>query len=222
MQHFFVSTDSTADLFADEIKTLGVGYLPLTLTIEKNGELTFLPDAFKNQQEYVDFFNMIRQAVPAKTSMNNQDVHYNYFLGLAKEGKKNVIHFTISYGMAPTMDVAYKAIDQVKQLYPDFNVTVVESHTTTVGQGILVRTACKMRDEGASYIDCVNYIQEYKHHIQHFVMVDDLQHLKRGGRISGAAAAIGTLAQLKIIITIDRDGKLVVIKKVMGGKEKSH
>jgi len=221
MVNFFVSTDSTADLTAKEVKSLGVGFLPLTLTIERNGQLEFLPDNFQTEQDYKDFFNLLRGGVSIKTSMNNLDVHLNYFTKLAEEGHRNVLHFTISYGLAPTMDVAHKAIEIVKEKYPDFSVRVVESHTTTVGQGILVREACKMRDEGASVEQTEAYVNELKMHIQHYVVVDDLFHLKRGGRISGAAAAIGTLAQLKVIISFDRDGKLQVTKKVMGGRKKA-
>ncbi|HPG92892.1 MAG TPA: DegV family protein [Clostridia bacterium] len=221
MVNFYISTDSTADLFAEEIKSLGVGFLPLTLTVEKNGQFEFLPDNFQSRQDYIDFFNMLRAGVSIKTSMNNLDVHYKYFTKLAEEGNKNILHFTISYGLAPTMDVAHKAIEMVKEKYPDFSVKVVESHTTTVGQGMLVKEACKMRDSGATIEQTEAYVNELKMHIQHYVVVDDLFHLKRGGRISGAAAAIGTLAQLKVIISFDRDGKLQVIKKVMGGRKKA-
>ena len=221
MRKFFVSTDSTADLYAEEVKSLGVGFLPLTLTIERNGKIELLPDAFKTKQEYADFFDLLRHAVPAKTSMNNVDVHYDYFMGLAKEGHKKVLHFTISYGLAPTMDGANKAAEMVKEKSPDFELTVVESHTTTIGQGFLVKEACRMRDEDSTLEQTRDYVNDLKVHIQHFIIVDDLNHLKRGGRVSGAAAAIGTLAQLKIVLNFDRDGKLQVIKKVMGGRKKA-
>lgn len=221
MKNFYVSTDSTADLYAEEIKQLDLFYLPLTLTIEQNGEFTYLKDEFASYQEYVDFFNLLRKGVSVKTAMNNQSIHYEYFLSLAKSGVKDVIHFTISYGLAPTQDVANKAIEEVKALYPDFNCKVIESHTTTVGQGLLVRQACKMRDEGATLAQAVDKACDLRTKIQHYVVVDDLYHLKRGGRISGAAALIGTAAQLKVVITVTKEGKLQVIKKVMGGMKKA-
>lgn len=221
MSDFFVSTDSTADLYADEVKNLGVGFLPLTLTIERNGKIELMTDSFQDKQEYTDFFNMLRKGVQAKTSMNNMEVHYNYFSSLAERGERKILHFTISYGLAPTMDGANKAAEMVREKYPGFDITVIESHTTTVGQGLLVKEACRMRDAGATLAETRDYVNDIKHRVQHYIIVDDLNHLKRGGRISGAAAAIGTLAQLKVIISFDRDGKLQVIKKVMGGRKKA-
>ena len=85
----------------------------------------------------------------------------------------------------------------VKEKYPDFNLVPIESHTTTVCQGMLVKMAVKLRDEGKTLQEAVDFVEDKKHKIQHFVVVDDLYHLKRGGRIGGTAAAIGTLIKLK-------------------------
>ena len=221
MSKFFLSTDSTADLFQEEINTLGCGFLPLTIAIERAGETRFLPDNFQTKQEYVDFFEMLKDKNNnVSTSKNNTEIHREYFESLAKAGHTDVLHFTISYGLANTLDNAEQAAEMVKKDYPNFNLKVVESCTTTVGQGMLVRIAAKLRDQGKTLDEAYNYVQEIKHRIQHFIMVDDLFHLKKGGRVSGAAAAIGTMLQIKVVITFDKEGKLKVLKKVPGGKLK--
>lgn len=221
MSKFFLSTDSTADLYQEEIKALGCGFLPLTIAIERAGETRFLPDNFQTKQEYVDFFEMLKDKNNnVSTSKNNTEIHREYFESLAKAGHTDVLHFTISYGLANTLDNAEQAAEMVKKDYPNFNLKVVESCTTTVGQGMLVRIAAKLRDQGKTLDEAYNYVQEIKHRIQHFIMVDDLFHLKKGGRVSGAAAAIGTMLQIKVVITFDKDGKLKVLKKVPGGKLK--
>lgn len=221
MSKFFLSTDSTADLYQEEINALGCGFLPLTIAIERGGETKFLPDNFQSKQEYLDFFEMLKDKNNnVSTSKNNTEIHREYFESLAKAGHMDVLHFTISYGLANTLDNAEQAAEMVKQDYPNFNVKIVESCTTTVGQGMLVRIAAKLRDEGKTLDEAYNYVQEIKHRIQHFIMVDDLFHLKKGGRVSGAAAAIGTMLQIKVVITFDKEGKLKVIKKVPGGKLK--
>lgn len=221
MVKFFLSTDSTADLFADEIKRMGVGFLPLTLTIEKNGSFEFFDDNFTQYSQYVDFYNMLRAAVSIRTSMNNLEKHKVYFESLAKKGVTDCLHFTISCGLAPTRDIATTAAEQIKAQYPQFNIKVVESHTTTVGQGILVREAYKMQQAGATLQEAFDRAEHLKHRIQHFLIVDDLFHLKRGGRVSGAAAAIGTMMGLKIYLTFDKEGKLAVVKKIMGGRKRA-
>lgn len=221
MENFFLSTDSTADLYWEEVQKLNCGFLPLTLTIEKNGQTRFLPDNFKSRQEYLDFFEMLKdKSTNISTSKNNTEIHREYFEKLIKAGHKRILHFTISYGLANTIENAYEAADILKQTYPDFCLKVVESSTTTVPQGILVRMAANYRDEGKSLEEAYNLSEEAKHRLQHFVMVDDLFHLKKGGRVSGTAATIGTMLRIKVVLTFDREGKLKVIKKVAGGKHK--
>lgn len=84
MTNFFVSTDSTCDLYANEIEKLGVGYLPLTITIEENGETRFLQDKFQTYEEYVNFFEMLKNpALNIFTSKNNTEIHREYFEKLA-------------------------------------------------------------------------------------------------------------------------------------------
>lgn len=221
MAKFFLSTDSTADLMTEEIERMGVGFLPLTLTIEKNGKFEFFEEDFKEYSEYVNFYNMLRAAVPIRTSMNNLEKHREYFTSLAQSGVTDCLHLTMSYKLAPTMDIANNAAAEVKTHYPDFNIKVVESHTTTVGQCILVKEAYKLQQEGATLQQAYDRIEYIKHHIQHFIIVDDLYHLKRSGRVSGAAAAIGTMVGLKIYLTFDREGKLAVLKKIMGGRKRA-
>ena len=221
MDKFFLSTDSTADLYAHEIKELRCGFLPLTITVQRENGTELLPDSFTTEKEYYDFYELLKdRSVTVTTSKNNTEIHREYFERLAKEGHNDVLHFTISYGLANTLDNAEEAAQIVKQTYPDFNLRVIESCTTTVGQGMLVRIAAKLRDEGKTIDEVYEHCQEVKHRIQHFIMVDDLFHLKRGGRVSGAAAAVGTIIQLKIVISFDKEGKLKVIKKIPGGKRK--
>ncbi|MEG2159547.1 MAG: DegV family protein, partial [Clostridia bacterium] len=158
MEKFFVSTDSTCDLYASEIASLKVGFVPLTYTVGSGENTQFVKDNFTEPQQYVDFFNLLRRGLPVKTAMLNFNDHYVYFLSLAEKGINNILHFTISYGLARTMEVGYEAVAEVKEKYPDFNVLIVESHTTTVGQGILVREACRMRDEGKTLEDTAEYV----------------------------------------------------------------
>ena len=137
---------------------------------------------------------------------------------MAKSGVKEVVHFTISYALSPTVDVANQAYQIVKEKYPDFKVYAIESHSTTVGQGILVKIACNMRNNGATAEETANYCNEIKHKIQHCFMVDDLNFLKRGGRVSSASAVVGTLLGIKPVLTFNKKGSLEVIKKEKGRK----
>lgn len=219
MRKFEISTDSNCDLFADEIEKLGiyVGHLSYTLS-DKNGIEEYLDNYIKPEQ-YVDFFNQIRAGKIAKTSILSLQAHIDLFTEMAKNGIKNALHIAQSYGLSPTLDNANRAIEIVKEEYPDINYIAIESSTTTVGEGLLVKIACKMRDEGKDKAEVIDWIENNKNRLQHIIMVDDLTCLKRGGRISGPKAAIATVLQIKPIIEFGMNGKLDVYRKEVGTKK---
>ena len=219
MKKFEVSTDSTCDLYASEIDNLGIYVGHLSFIIDKGGDITEHTDDFKSYQEYVDFYNTLRSGAVAKTSILNVDTHVKLFTEMAEKGIKTALHLTQSYGLSPTLDNANRAIEIVKEKYPDINYKAIECRTTTVGEGMLVRVACKMRDEGKDLDETIKVLEDMKMKIQHFVIVDDLMFLKRGGRISGAKAVMGTLLNLKPIIEFSKEGKLEVVRKEMGTKK---
>ncbi|MDE5896339.1 MAG: DegV family protein, partial [Clostridia bacterium] len=216
MNKFTLSTDSTCDLYHDFVIENDIRLAPLTFNVEKDGKMTEHLDAFTNYQQYVDFYNELRAGAFSKTAMLNYDAHFAHFSKMAEEGAKDVVHFCISSGLARTHEVAKQAAADVKKSHPDFNVYVVDPLTATVGQGALVRMALKCRNEGKTAQETYDYCMSLRLHIQHFIVADDLQYLKKGGRISAAAAAIGGVLGIKPIISFDKEGKLTVIDKVRG------
>lgn len=219
MRLFTVSTDSTCDLYADTLKELDIACVPHTFMVEKDGKLESRLDAFTEYSQYVDFYNELRAGAYARTSMLNYEKHYTHFLSLAKEGKNRVLHFTISSGLSPTKDVAAKAAADVKKEYPDFSVTVIDPLTATIGQGALVLLAVEMRDAGKTLEETRDFINGQRLHIQHFIVAEDLQYLRKGGRIGAASAAVGGMLSIKPIISFDREGKLFVLDKVRGTRK---
>lgn len=219
MRNFEVSSDSTCELYADEIKKLEVFVSPLTFTIDENGKLGEYLDNFQTQQEYVDFYNRLRKGGVAKTSILNLQSHIDLFTEMAEKGIKNAIHISQGKGLSPTIDNALKAIEIVKEKYPDINYVALESTTTTAAEGFLVRNAVELRDEGKTLDETVALIEKQKGLIQHFIVVDDLMYLKRGGRIGGVKAAIGTMLRLKPVIEFTQAGKLEIVRKEMGQKK---
>lgn len=219
MNRFSLSTDSTCDLYHDFIVENDIKFVPLTFTMEKDGKMEDHLDNFTEYSQYVDFYNQLRAGGFSRTSMLNYESHYQHFLKMAKEGAEDVVHFTISSGLSPTKTVAAKAAADVKKDYPKFEVYVVDPLTATVGQGALVRIALEWRNAGKTAQETYDYVNSLRLHIQHFVVANDLYYLKRGGRVSGVSAAVGTMLNIKPILTFDCDGKLQVIDKVKGNKK---
>ena len=218
MIKFVVSTDSNSDFYADEIEKLGIFVGRLSFTIQTGKQIDEYLDDFKTKQEYIDFYNKLKNGAVAKTSILSLQAHIDLFTEMAKKGIKSALHITQSAGLSPTIDNANKAIEIVKETYPDIDYIALDSNTTTVAEGMLVRLACQLRDEGKSRDEAYAILEHEKNHIQHYILVDDLMYLKRGGRLSGTSAAIGTLLAIKPIIEFTKKGKLEVIKKVRGVK----
>lgn len=218
MNNFAISTDSNCDLYAQEIEQLGVYVGHLTYTLNKNGNLDEFVDEFKSYDEYVNFYNELRDGTVAKTSILNLDAHIKLFTKMAQDGVTKALHITQSKGLSPTIDNANRAIELVKEKYPDIDYVAIDSKTTTIGEGMLVKLACKLRDEGKSRDEVMEIINQEKEHLQHFIVVDDLMYLKRGGRISGPKAVMGTILNVKPIIEFTKEGKLEIAKKETGTK----
>ena len=218
MRKFEISTDSTADLYANEIKENELYFLPLTFMLTEKGVVTEHKDCFQSPEEYVDLYNKLRAGIMSKTSMNNPFVHEEHFRKMAEAGVKDAVHFTISYGLCHTVDVAREAVETVKKDFPDFNCLCIECTTTTVGQGALVKIAVDMRDKGRTARETFDYIESVKRNFQHFIVADDLKFLMRGGRLSAVSATIGTMLNIKPIIIFNKEGKLVNYRKERGMK----
>lgn len=219
MHRFTLSTDSTCDLYRQEIEENDIKLVSLTFTVEKNGEMEDRLDAFTEYGQYVDFYNELRAGAFSRTSMLNYESHYTHFLRLAEEGAEDVVHFTISSGLSPTKTVAAKAAAEVKKTFPKFEAYIIDPLTATIGQGSLVRFALKCRNEGKTAQETADYVNSLRLHIQHFIVADDLNYLKKGGRVSAAAAAVGGMLSIKPIISFDNEGKLFVLDKVRGTKK---
>ena len=216
MRQFEISTDSTCDLYADEVKDLDIYVGRLNYTLEKNGDLNEYLDDFKSYDDYVNFYNELRKGAVAKTTILNLQAHIDLFTEMAKKGIVNALHISQSNGLSPTIDNAKKAIEIVKEQYPNINYLALECKTTTIGEGIFVKLACRLRDEGKTNQEVYDITEREKLHMQHFVVVDDLMYLKRGGRISGPKAFIGTILKVKPIIQFTKEGKLEITQKVNG------
>ncbi len=219
MRKFEISADSTCDLYAEEYQKLGVYVGKLNYTLEENNVLNEYVDDFKCYEDYTNYYARLRKGGVAKTSILNLQAHIDLFTEMAKNGVKNALHISQGKGLSPTIDNALNAIEIVKKDYPDINYIAVESNTTTVGEGMLVKIAVRLRDEGKTNVEVAEFINANKGNIQHFIVVDDLMYLKRGGRVSGVSAAVGTLLKIKPIIEFTKEGKLEIVRKEMGVKK---
>lgn len=219
MALFDVSSDSTCDLKKEYREERNIWFAPLTFNMEKDGKLEEGLDNFQEESEYVAFYEKVSAGYFPRTTKLNYEAHIEHFTKMAEAGVKDVVHFTISSGLANTITITTQAAADVKAKYPDFNVYAVDPLTATIGQGILVGIAADCRDKGMTAADTYEYILGLRQHIQHCIIPNDLFYLKKGGRVSGASAAIGTMLNIKPMLMFDEEGKLTTVEKCKGIKK---
>ena len=216
---FDISTDSTADLKKAYREDRHIWCAPLSFTLEKNGRVQECLDDFSSEEEYIAFFEKVSSGYFPRTSKLNYEAHIAHFSKMAEAGVKEVLHFTISSGLASTIEIAREAAKEVTSRYPDFKVHAVDPLTATLGQGMLVSVAADCRDKGWTAEKTYGYIMELRNHLQHCIIPCDLFYLKKGGRVSSAAAVFGTMLNIKPMLVFDGEGKLKVAEKSKGMKK---
>lgn len=219
MALFDVSSDSTCDLKKAYVEERGIWFVPLTFTLEKDGKIEEGLDNFTEEKEYVEFYEKVSAGYFPRTAKLNYEAHMEHFRKMAAAGVKDVVHFTISSGLANTITITTQAAADVKKEYPDFNVYAVDPLTATIGQGALAMLAADCRDRGMTAADTYEYIMGLRQKIQHCIIPADLFYLKKGGRVSAASAAFGTMLNIKPLLAFDGEGKLKTVEKCRGMKK---
>lgn len=209
-----IITDSACDLTRDYIKNNNIGLLSLILNL--NGQA--IKDDLGETLSYKDFYNKMREGATPTTSQINAHEFEEEFIKYIKNGD-SIIYISLSSSLSGTFNSANIAKNNLMNEYPNVNIYLVDSLSVSVGQGLLVAKACEMRDSGIGAEEIVNWLEENKRKVIHSILIDDLNHLKRGGRISGATAAIGGLLNIKPTLFLDDEGKLIQGEKIKGKKK---
>jgi DegV family protein with EDD domain len=161
------------------------------------------------------FYNRMREGGIAKTAAVNKETFVVAFREIAKEGK-DILYIGFSSGLSTTYNSARLAALEVGEEYPDAKILTVDTLAASAGEGLLVYLATEKKAEGATVEECAAYIEEIKLNMCHWFTVDDLVYLKRGGRVSGAAAFFGNALGIKPVMHVDNEGHLVNVMKVRG------
>lgn len=211
MSKFFC--DSNCELWFDKVESLGINYISMPYTV---GDNEYYYDLGKNTDNRKFFEDMRKGAVP-KTSALNMQNYIDYFKPVLKQGE-DIIYVTFSHKMSATFESMAKAIEQLKQTYPERTVSVVDTKHISMAAGIVVYYAAKLHNEGASDEEVVKFVESFRERVKCYFTVSNLIYLKRGGRLSSFKAFVGTLFDIKPIIS-NIDGKLENIEKSKGRKK---
>ena len=175
-------------------------------------------DDFGRSLSYKEFFGAVRNGEMPSTAQVNVYEFTELFKKYAAEGKA-VIYLGFSSALSGSLNSAYLAKDIVLEEIQDADITIVDSKSASLGEGLLAYYANEMLKAGASKDEIVSWLETNKLKMNHWFTVDDLGHLRRGGRVSGTAAFFGTLLDIKPVLKVDDEGRLIPISKVKGRKK---
>ena len=209
-----IFTDSCCDLPIKFVKENNIEVMELRVNLKGED----IPDDLGESINYKDFYKLIRNGEMPTTSQVNIGEFQEKFEKYVNEGY-SIIYIGFSSVLSGCINSARLAAENIKLDNENADIRIIDSKSASMGLGLLVFYAAKMLKEGKSKDEIVNWIEENKLKVNHWFTVDDLNHLKRGGRISSSVAIVGTMLSIKPIMHVDNEGRLIPVSKVKGRKK---
>ena len=207
-----IITDSCCDFTEDVYTAMNVVSVPLS--VMWGGRIH---GHFSNQEALQAFYRQMGSGLAASTSALNPDNWLQAMEPWLRSGR-DLLVLAVSSGVSGTYQSAVIAARELMEQYPDRVIKVVDSLSGSLGEGLLLWHACRLRDAGQTLQQVAAWLENHCGRVCHWVTVNDLSHLKRSGRLSSAAAMVGTMLDIKPIIRVTEEGKLVSTGKIRGRK----
>lgn len=206
--------DSNCELWHTRVKELGIDYISMPYCYN---EKEYYYDLGENT-DFKAFYSAVRGGAVPKTMALNPE-NYKEILTPYFEKGEDVLYVSFAHAMSGTFDQLYKALDELKVQFPERKCTVFNTNSISLGAGIQVEAAAELKNKGASDEEIIAFLNNFTDRVGLYFVVDDLMHLKRGGRLSTTSAVAGTLLKIKPMLTFNEEGGLSVFEKVMGRKK---
>lgn len=211
---FKILTDSTSDLPLEWLENTDIQVLGLTITLDG---ITYETVGENRLTSPVLLEKMLAGGQPT-TSQVNVGQFETAFLEAVQEGK-DVLYLAFSAALSGTYQSALIARDMVLDQYPDARIELIDTKAASMAEGYLVMQAYEAREAGKTLTEVKDLVKELHPRLRTYLLVDDLNHLVRGGRLSKASALIGGLVNIKPLLAVNRNGGLEAIAKIRGKKK---
>ncbi len=210
MNNYIIFTDSACDIAPEILEKWNVKFINLTFTFESDGI-----ERLNSEVNTKEFYQKMRDGDVARTSAANMETFKDAFKCELENGK-DILYLAFSSGLSTTYNSGRMAANELSEEYPDRKIIVVDTLSASAGFGLLVHLAVQKRDNGLSIEEVAEFIEDTKLHLCHWFTVDDLQYLKRGGRVSPTVAFVGGLLGIKPVLHMDDEGHLINMSKARG------
>ena len=214
MRDYVILTDSCCDLTADMAEELSLEVLPLSLEM---GGATYYNYLDGRDIGFRDFYARVRNGETATTSAISVGTFEEKMRGILQSGK-DILCIAFSSALSTTYQSAVIAAQELSESRPEAKFLVVDSLCASLGQGLFVYLCAQEKAKGRSLDGVYNFALETRGKVCHWFTVDDLNHLKRGGRINAATALFGTMLAIKPVMHVDDEGRLIPVSKARGRK----
>lgn len=212
MKDYIISTDSTADLPKEYLKEHNIFIHPLYYNLD--GEVY----GGDKDLEPTEFYARMRTGIMPTTMASNTEFVHESFKKQVEEGL-DILHISFSSALSSSYNNAAVNARDICEEYPEAKITVIDSCAASMGQGLLVHKAVMLKEQGKSMDEVAAWVEANKDHVCHQFTVDNLFHLHRGGRVSKTTAIIGTLINVKPVLHVDLQGRLIPLENVRGRKK---
>ena len=215
MSDYVIMTDSCCDLSAELAAELELEVLPLRLELEGRSYRNLLDGG---EIDFQEFYAKVRSgAMPVTSAVNVGE--FDAAMRPILEAGKDILCLCFSSALSTTYQSAVIAGRELEEAFPERKVRVVDSLCASMGQGLLVWLCAQEKKKGKTLEEVLDFAEGAKGNICHWFTVDDLNHLKRGGRVSAAAALFGTMLSVKPVLHVDSQGRLIPMEKCLGVRE---
>lgn len=215
MNDYIIITDANTDLTPQMVEELEIAVMPMQFSILGKDYLLY-PD--NREMDIKEFYDLLRKGNMAATAQLNPNDIIQAFTPYLEEGK-DLIYIAFSSGLSGTYASARMAKDELCRLFPKRKIIIVDSLAASMGEGLLVWHAVRQKRAGLDIEQLEQWVLDNRNHLCHWFTVDDLHHLKRGGRVSSATAVIGSALGIKPVLHVDDQGHLIPVKNVRGRRQ---
>lgn len=213
MSEYIIFTDSCCDIKPELLQQWGVPYANMTFSFDGEDK-EYIGTDISNH----DFYDRMRQGAHARTAAINADTFARAFTPILEEGK-DILYVAFSSGLSTTVNSAHMAADDLKESYPDRKIVIMDTLAASAGGGLMVYMAIAKKNQGATIEENAAYMESLVPQHCIWFTVDDLEYLKRGGRVSPLVAFAGGVLGIKPILQMDGEGHLVKVSTARGRKK---
>lgn len=214
MGDYVIITDSSCDLSSQLAEELGLAVVPLTVRMEDKEYANYLDGREINPTE---FYQKIKNGISCQTSAVNSQLFVECMESFLQEGK-DILYLAFSSGLSATYQNGQLAVRELKEKYPDRKIFAIDTLCASLGQGLLCYLCVKEKEKGKTIEAVKDFAEDSKQNVCHWFIVDDLNHLRRGGRISTTTAIVGSMLSIKPVLHVDKEGRLMKMETVRGRK----